>query len=67
MVLPLGGLRTLSGPGEFFHKPETILKMKAIFERELKPEITFKAYDLNFCDPAFADICADEMQRLMAE
>ncbi|MBR1409089.1 MAG: Tm-1-like ATP-binding domain-containing protein [Clostridia bacterium] len=66
VILPMGGLRTLSRPGEFFHKPETIRKMKEIFENGLKPEITFKAYDLNFCDPEFADICAAEMENLLS-
>ncbi len=65
VVLPMGGLRTLSYPGEFFNKPETIRKMKKIFEEELKPEITFKAFDLNFCDPVFAHICAQEMMSLL--
>lgn len=64
VILPMGGLRTQSYPGEFFHKPETIQKMKAIFEENLKPEIQFEAYDLNFCDPEFADICAKEMAKL---
>lgn len=65
VVLPMGGLRTLSYPGEFFNNPETIRKMKKIFEEELKPEITFKAFDLNFCDPEFAHICAQEMMSLL--
>lgn len=65
VILPMGGLRTLSYPGEFFHKPETIRKMKAIFEEGLKPEIIFKTYDLNFCDPEFAHICAKEMMDLL--
>ncbi len=65
VVLPLGGLRTLSRPGEIFHKPGTIRKMQEIFEKELKPEIIFKAYDLNFCDPEFAHICAEEMAGLL--
>lgn len=64
VILPMGGLRTQSYPGEFFHKPETIQKMKAIFEENLRPEIQFEAYDLNFCDPEFADICAKEMAKL---
>lgn len=64
VILPMGGLRTQSYPGEFFHKPETIQKMKAVFEENLKPEIQFEAYDLNFCDPEFADICAKEMAKL---
>lgn len=65
VILPLGGLRTLSRPGEIFHKPDTIRKMRRIFEEELKPEIIFKAYDLNFCDPEFAHICAEEMEGLL--
>ncbi len=67
VILPMGGLRTLSYPGEMFYKPETIQKMKTIFEEGLKPEITFKAYDLNFCEPEFAHICAQEMNRLLEE
>ena len=65
VILPMGGLRTMSYPGEFFYKPETIQKMRHIFEADLKPEIVFKAYDLNFCDPEFADICAQEMEALL--
>lgn len=65
VILPMGGLRTLSRPGEFFHKPETIHKMREIFETRLKPGIQFKAMDLNFCDPEFARICASEMLGLL--
>lgn len=65
IVLPLGGLRTMSRPGEFFFKSDTIQKMKAIFEDELKPEIIFKAFDLNFDDTDFADICSSEMLVLL--
>ena len=67
VILPMGGLRTMSYPGEFFYKPETIQKMRQIFEADLKPEIVCKAYDLNFCDPEFADICAQEMEALLNE
>lgn len=67
VVLPMGGLRTLSYPGQPFHKPETIKKMKRIFEEGLKPEIIFKTYDSNFCDPEFADLCAREMEKLLGK
>jgi len=67
VVLPMGGLRTLSYPGETFHKPETIKKMKEIFENELKPEISFKCVDLNFMDAAFPKIIYDEMSRLLGK
>ena len=63
----MGGLRTMSGPGEFFHKPDIIQKMRAIFEKELKPEIVFKACEMNFCDSSFADFCAQEMENLIIE
>ncbi len=65
VILPMGGLRTMSYEGELFHKPETIRKMRRIFEEGLKPEITFRAYDMNFCDPEFADVCASEMLDLL--
>lgn len=65
VLLPMGGLRTLSYPGEFFHKPETIEKMRTIFEEGLRPDIAFKPYDLNFCDPEFAHVCAQEMGELL--
>lgn len=67
VILPMGGLRTLSGPGEPFHKPETIRKMRDIFQQELKEEIIFKTSPLSFCDPGFADLCADEMYALLQE
>ena len=40
--------------------------MKKIFEQGLKPEITFKTFDLNFDDPRFADVCAQEMMKLLS-
>lgn len=67
VVLPMGGLRTLSYKDEFFYKPQTIEKMRKIFINELKPEVKFKSYDLNFCDEEFAKICADEMDNLIKE
>ena len=38
-----------------------------VFEKELKPEIVFKACEMNFCDPSFADFCAQEMENLIIE
>ncbi len=67
VILPLGGLRTLSYPDEFFYKPDTIQKMKKLFEDGLKPEIQFKAVELNFCDSEFAQLCAADMLALMRE
>jgi uncharacterized protein (UPF0261 family) len=61
VLLPMRGLRTLSGPGQLFHITETIQKMKSLFEQKLKPSITFKAFDLNFMDEEFANIAAGEM------
>lgn len=65
VILPMGGLRTLSYPGEYFYKPETIRKMKDLFENGLRQEIAFKAYDYNFCDLEFSEICAMEMETLL--
>jgi uncharacterized protein (UPF0261 family) len=65
VVLPMGGLRTLSRPGEFFYKPDTIMKMRKLFENGLDHRIKFKAYDLNFDDAEFGDVCATEMMTLL--
>jgi uncharacterized protein (UPF0261 family) len=65
VLLPLGGLRTLSRPGELFHIPETIKKMRTLFEEKLKPGINFKAVGLNFMDEAFAEIAAKEILTLL--
>ena len=65
VVLPMGGLRTFSYPGEFFYKPDTIKKMREIFENGLRQDIAFRAFDMNFCDPEFADVCAAGMLSLL--
>ncbi|MBE6904783.1 MAG: UPF0261 family protein [Ruminococcaceae bacterium] len=67
VVLPMGGLRTLSRAGEPFHKPETIKKMKALFEKELSPKIRFRCVDFNYMDPEFADLLVEEMRALLEE
>ncbi|MGI5117116.1 Tm-1-like ATP-binding domain-containing protein [Treponema sp. SP13] len=65
VILPLGGLRTMSRVGEFFYKPATIKKMCKIFKDNLKPSIIFKAFELNFDDDEFSTICAREMLELL--
>lgn len=65
LVLPMGGLRTLSYEGEPFYKPETIRKMKCIFEEGLKPEILFKCVPYNFMDKEFATFVTQEMAALL--
>lgn len=66
VLLPMGGLRTLSYPGEPFHKPETIQKMRTIFEKGLKPEIELRCVNHNFMDPEFVNIIVEEMTNLLA-
>ena len=65
VLLPMGGLRTLSRPGELFHKPQTIKKMKEVLEKNLKPDIALKCFDLNFMDKEFGEIAAREMMLLL--
>ena len=66
VLLPTaGGLRTLSRKGEPFYAPETMQKIRRIFEEGFKPEITLKCFDLNFMDPEFAEIAAEEMELLL--
>lgn len=65
VVLPMGGLRTLSRPGEPFFKPETIKEMKELFEKELLPQIRLCCVDYNYMDPEFADVLVQEMLALL--
>ncbi len=65
LVLPMGGLRTLSYEGEPFYKPETIQKMKEIFEKGLKPEIVFRCVPYNFMDKEFVEFVTQEMLKLI--
>jgi uncharacterized protein (UPF0261 family) len=67
VLLPMGGLRTLSRPGELYHKPETIKKMKDVLKRNLKPGISLKCFDLNFMDREFGEIAAEEMLSLLRD
>lgn len=67
LLLPMDGLRTMSYEGQLFHKPETIQKMKEIFEKDLKKEIEFKAVPYNFMDKEFADLVVREMNELLKE
>ena len=67
LLLPLGGgLRTLSSEGEPFYAPDTMRKLKELFEKELKPEIRMKCYPHNYIDPAFGEIIAEETEALLA-
>lgn len=65
VLLPMGGLRTLSREGEPFHMPDTIRKMKEIFRTGLRPDITLKCVEYNFMDPEFSDIIVEEMEKLL--
>jgi uncharacterized protein (UPF0261 family) len=65
VILPMGGLRTMSRPGELFHRPGTIKKMKDVLEQNLKPGIILKCFDLNFMDKEFGEIAASEMLALL--
>ena len=65
VILPMRGLRTMSRPGELFYIPETIEKIGRLFEKELRPDIRLKKYDLNFDDPEFGDAAAGEMLKLL--
>lgn len=67
VLLPMGGLRTMSRKGEPFYIPGTIGKMRKLFEDELKPQITLKCCDLNFDDREFGKVAADEMLRLLEQ
>ena len=65
VLLPLGGLRTLSGEGEPFHKPETIKKMDALFAGGLSPHVRYVSSGHAFTDHGFSDLIVEEMLKLL--
>lgn len=65
LLLPLGGLRTLSNEGEPFHKPDTIQKMDGMFREQLNKKTRYIPSHYAFTDDAFADLIVDEMLRLL--
>ena len=65
VLLPLGGLRTLSGEGEPFHKPETIKKMDALFAGDLSPHVRYVCSGYAFTDHGFSDLIVEEMLKLL--
>ncbi len=67
VLLPMGGLRSLSREGDPFFMPETIKRIRNIFEKGFKPEITLKCYNYNYMDKEFAEIIASEMELLLSE
>lgn len=67
VLLPLKGLRTMSNPGEPFHIPSTMCKIKKLFSENLRPEIRFLPVDLNYDQPEFAELAAHEMEALLCQ
>lgn len=66
VLLPTGGLRTMTRPGEPLHEPTVDAVILDELERGLRADIVTKRVDANLCDPEFSHAAAEEMLMLMS-
>jgi len=61
VVFPLRGISMISAPGQPFYWPEADDALFAAWKRHLRTDIVVREYDGNINDPAFADLCVQEL------
>lgn len=66
VVFPLGGISVISAPGQPFHWPEADAALFGEWRRHLRPDIRVVEHPGNINDPAFADLCVEELVRNLA-
>jgi uncharacterized protein (UPF0261 family) len=66
VLIPLRGISVISAAGQPFHWPEADAALFEAWKANLRKDIPVTAYDGNINDPAFADLCARELMRLLA-
>lgn len=67
VFLPTRGISVISAPGQPFHDAAADRALFDAWKRHLRADISVQELDANINDPEFADACADELLRLMAE
>ncbi|KAB2675604.1 MAG: UPF0261 family protein [Verrucomicrobia bacterium] len=65
VLIPLGGISVISAPGQPFHWPEADAALFGEWKRHLRADIPVIEYPGNINDPAFAELCANELLRNM--
>lgn len=63
VLLPLRGISVISAPGQPFHWPEADAALFAAWKENLRKDIPVREYDGNINDPAFAELCVQELLR----
>ncbi len=63
VLIPLGGISVISAPGQPFHWPEADAALFSSWKRHLRADIPVIEYPGNINDPAFAELCANELLR----
>jgi uncharacterized protein (UPF0261 family) len=66
VLIPLRGISVISAAGQPFHWPEADAALFEAWKSNLRKDIPVTEYDGNINDPAFADLCARELMRLLA-
>lgn len=66
VLIPLRGISVISAAGQPFHWPEADAALFDAWKSNLRKDIPVTEYDGNINDPAFADLCARELMRLLA-
>ncbi len=66
VLLPLMGISVISAPGQPFYWPEADAVLFGEWKRHLRPGIPVIEYDGNINDPAFADLCVQELLKNIA-
>ena len=65
VLIPLGGISVISAPGQPFHWPEADAALFGEWKRNLRPDIRVVEYPGNINDPAFAELCVQELVSLI--
>jgi uncharacterized protein (UPF0261 family) len=66
VLIPLRGISVISAPGQPFYWPEADAALFGEWKRHLRSGIPVIEYDGNINDPAFAELCAQELLKNLA-
>jgi uncharacterized protein (UPF0261 family) len=66
VLFPLRGISVISAPGQPFHWPEADAALFGEWKRHLRSDIPIIEYAGNINDPAFAELCVQELLKNLA-
>ncbi len=65
VLVPQKGWSTYGGKGGVFYDPKGYRLLLKSFKRDLRPEIEYQEVDHHINDPSFADLCVENLLRLL--